>query len=261
MAAAVFILFTSLLALLPVNVGDGLTDFSFAMSYKTYGWAALSFLSLILFMPRRRDGDGWADAILGALLMAALYYLKTPSPPVELAAAFVLCRHVRSKAWLAAGALVILNALAPYNWPYYADIRAAVQDGAADVEPVHLLFLLRANALELSLYIVATAVALGLWLRGRASLRLPVAAVLLLALGFVMLALNTQLRGLPLGMVILFLLSDGLGRDGWHCRCRRFRCACCPSLGQRDRLPPGGKRPARHVRRRPRQPAGSRGPG
>jgi hypothetical protein len=73
------------------------------------------------------------------------------------------------------------------------------------------LFLLRANALELSLYIVATAVALGLWLRGRASLRLPVAAALLLALGFVMLALNTQLRGLPLGMVILFLLSDALG--------------------------------------------------
>jgi hypothetical protein len=215
-AAAVFILFTSLLALMPVNVGDGTTDFSFAMSYNTYGWAALSVLSLILFMPGRK-GDRHVDAVLGALLMVALYYLKISyflAALAELAVAVVLCRHVRSPAWLAMGALVILNAVAPYNWAYLADIRATVQGGAADVPPAHLRFLVRINALELSLYVAATVVALGLWLRGRASPHLPIAAALLTVMSFVLLALNTQIRGLPLGMVILFLLYDAL-RPRW----------------------------------------------
>jgi hypothetical protein len=213
----VFILFVSLLALMPVNVGDGMTDFTFAMSYNTYGWAALSALPLLLFLPRQRQGNDWLDALLGALLMAALYYLKITyfaAALVELAAAFVLCRHVRSTAWLAAGALVVLNAVAPYNWPYLADIRAAAQAGAAEVEPAHLRFLLRANALELSLYVATTVVALILWLRGRAEARLPAAAALLTTLGFALLVWNTQLRGLPLGMVALFLLYDAL-RPRW----------------------------------------------
>lgn len=216
-AASVFILFTSLLALMPVDVGGGMTDFTFAMSYNTYGWAALSVLSLLLFLPRRRQGDGWPDALLGGLLMAALYYLKITyfvAALVELAAAFVVCRHARSTAWLVAGAVVVLNAVAPYNWPYLGDIRAAMQAGAAQVEPAHLRFLLRANALELSLYVAATVVAFGMWLRGRAEARLPAAAALLTTLGFALLVWNTQLRGLPLGMVALFLLYDAL-RPRW----------------------------------------------
>jgi hypothetical protein len=217
LAATVFILFTSLLALMPVNVGDAMTDFTFAMSYNTYGWAALSVLSLLLFMPGRRQGGERLDALLSALLMAALYYLKITyfaAALVELAAAFVLCRQVRSTAWLVAGALVVLNAMAPYNWPYLADIRAAVQAGAAELGPAHLRFLLRANAVELSLYVAATAVALVLWWRGRVAPHVPSAAALLTVLGFVLLALNTQLRGLPLGMVALFLLYDEL-RPRW----------------------------------------------
>ena len=49
--AALFVVFATLLALMPANVGDRPEQYTFAMSYNRYGWSAYSILALILFVP------------------------------------------------------------------------------------------------------------------------------------------------------------------------------------------------------------------
>src|SRR5882757_4222325 len=53
--AALFVIFASLLVLMPANVGDKPNAYSFAMSYNRYGWSLLSILALILFVPPRSE--------------------------------------------------------------------------------------------------------------------------------------------------------------------------------------------------------------
>ena len=79
--AVLFVLFVSLLALMPANVGDRPEQYSFAMSYNRYGWSAYSILALILFVaPRGRLGErkhrGWIDVAVAGGLLAAMFYLK-----------------------------------------------------------------------------------------------------------------------------------------------------------------------------------------
>lgn len=219
-ATMIFILFNTLLVLMPTNVGDGLTDFTFAMSYNAYGWAAISILSLLLFVPRRQPGEGcWTDAAIGGLLIVALYYLKVTyfaAAVGELAVAFVAFHHVRHRAWLIAGGVAVANAVAPHNWPYLADVANVLSisaNVASYLEPSRLKDLLRASAAELALYAAAGAAALGLWLTGRAPWRLPMAIALLVGAGATLLAFNAQSRGIPLAVVALFLLYAQLRRD------------------------------------------------
>jgi hypothetical protein len=219
-AAAVFMLFTSLMVLMPVNVGDGFTDFTFAMSYNVYGWAAISILSLALFLPRRRPGAGsWIDAAIGGLLMLALYYLKITyfvAALVELTVAVVLYRHMRRGAWLLAAGLVVANAVAPYNWPYLidlADVLALPGNFTDYAELGHIKHVLRASVAELLIFALGGGVAVGVWLSGRAPLRLPLTMLLLIAIGAALLVFNTQARGIPLAVVALFLLHDLMQDD------------------------------------------------
>lgn len=215
--AVVFVLFMCQLVLMPINVGDPVNAYTFAMSYNAYGWAALGILSLILFLPPqdRRSGAGWADMAVGAALMAGLYYLKVTyflAANAELAVAFLVSRHIRSQApaWGAIAAAAALNAIAPYNWAYLGDILAAIQTGATRSDPAALLRTALANVAELSLYAAALLVSVGLWQSGRAPLRLPVAVGALIIEGLAVLSQNTQVRGMPLCIVVVFLLYDQL---------------------------------------------------
>ena len=218
-AAVLFMVFPPLLVLMPVNVGDDPTDFTFAMSYNGYGWAAMSVLCLLLFLPRRQPAAGaWVDAAVGGLLMAALYHLKITYFAAALGAlgtAFMVSRHVRQIAWLAAGGLVLADAVAPWNWPYLSDLAdvAATPGNVADyLAAGHLGDLARAGATDLALCLLLIAMALGLWRLGRASWRLPVSVAVLVALSVALLVFNTQARGVPLVLVVAFLLY-GRARD------------------------------------------------
>jgi hypothetical protein len=222
--AVIFTVFVCLLVVMPANVGDPPRDYSFAMSYNRYGWSALSVLALILFVPPRppspavvpetRGGDSLDMAVVG-LLLAALFYLKITYFAAGLATlglALLLFPHVRVlwKGWLAVGGVVVANALAPYNHPYLLDIWDAA--GAGKVRggiSVHLNTFLtdpEGNAA----YAAGLAVAVWLWRDGRAPLRLPLAAALLLASGMFLLTQNHQAEGVPLGVMIAFLLYDQL---------------------------------------------------
>ncbi|MCC6717355.1 MAG: hypothetical protein IT555_05680 [Acetobacteraceae bacterium] len=216
--ALIFVLFVCGLTLVPTNVGSLIDHFAFAMSYNATGWAGLCVLALILFLPPRRVGGGdWADLAIGLALIVALYYLKITyfiAAVGLLAAALVLCGHIRARrlAWGGAGAIALANAVAPYNWPYLTDILAALQSGAARGGAHAIVLLVSANATELSLYAAALLFAAAFWRAGRVPLRLPAAIAVLLACAVFVFSQNAQLRGLPLGAVAFFLVYDQMRR-------------------------------------------------
>jgi hypothetical protein len=212
--AVIFVLFMCLLVLMPTNVGELVNAFTFAMSYNAYGWAALGILSLILFLPPHRlSGVGWIDLAVGGALIVGLYYLKVTyflAALGELTVAVLVSSHIHThrRIWGAVGLAAFINAIAPYNWAYLGDILAAIGTGATRSDLATLLRTALANVTEFALYTAALLVSVGLWQAGRAALRLPVAVAALIIEGGAVLSQNAQLRGMPLCIVIVFLLYD-----------------------------------------------------
>jgi hypothetical protein len=215
--AVIFVVFTSLLVLMPANVGDLPNAYSFAMSYNRYGWSALCIVALILFLPPPATRGVAIDLVNAGLLLTALFYLKVTYFAAGLALlglAIVICRHVRAHlpAWAAVGGIVLANALAPWNYPYLIDILEAVRAGAVrNSLSVHLNNVF-ASAEGYAPYVAALVVAGWMWVRGAASPRLPLAVAGILAIGAFTLSQNSQSHGLPLGIVIAFLLYGEIRR-------------------------------------------------
>jgi len=214
--AAVFVVFCSLLVMMPANVGEVPNAYSFAMSYNRYSWSALCILALMLFLPPRngRSGDG-ADILIAGGLLLATFYLKISYFTVGLAAlplAMAVCSHIRAqwRGWTVMGLLVTANAVMPYNHPYLLDLRAVVEAGGVRDKLTLQLMRYFANSAEPATYVAGFAVALWLWWRGQAPLRLPIAAAYLIGSGSILLSQNAQMSGVPLAMVIAFLLYDAL---------------------------------------------------
>ena len=209
--AAIFIVFVCLLALMPANVGDRPTAYSFAMSYNRYGWSCISILFLVLFLPARpaRRGD-IVDIVVAAALLAAMFYLKMTyflmGGAALLVAAFV-CPHVRRAhaGWTAVTIGAFALAVAPFNRPYWADLLAAAGAGQVRNELSDYINDFLAYAGEYAPYIAALAVALWMWRRKDAPLRLPVATGVILIASAALLSQNAQTHGLPAAVVIVLL--------------------------------------------------------
>jgi hypothetical protein len=212
MPAVLFVNFVTLLILMPANVGDKPTAFSFAMSYNRYGWSLLSILALILFLPPRDRGErDRIDLINAGLLIAVLFYLKVTyfaAGLALLAAALAVCPHVRSRfsAWVAVGGLVAANALAPWNYPYLFDILHAADAGAVRNSISFHLNNFFANFEGYAPYAAALGSAAWMYARGVAPLKLPLSVAAILAIGLLVLSQNHQSHGLPVGIVVAFLL-------------------------------------------------------
>ena len=218
MAAVVFVLFASLLVLLPANVGARLGDYSFAMSYNRYGWSAISVLAVLLFVPPRQPSRwcSW-DAAVGAALLAAMFYTKITYFLVGEAAvvlALVLCDHVRRARvpWFATAAILMLNALLPRHYPYLADLwRSARYD---TFNPHAHLALMFDNNAELALGASGLLLALLLWRRGLTPVYVPAASTFMLTASWLLIAHNTQVRGLPLAASFGFVLGAVVAHHG-----------------------------------------------
>ncbi len=214
--AVLFVLFACDLVLIPTNTGSLADHFSFAMSYNTTGWAALSILALILFLPpAHADRHNLPDLAIAGLLLLALFHLKITYFLVGgglLAAALVLAPHLRAHrmAWAGIGAAALANAAAPWNWPYLADIAAAIQTGAVHDSGQGALLLAAANATEIAIHAATLLVALALWRSHLAPLYLPTVVAVLLAAAVATFSQNNQLRGLPLACVAAFLVYHQL---------------------------------------------------
>ncbi len=228
--AAIFVVFASLLALVPANVGDRPEQYTFAMSYNRYGWSAYSILALILFVPPREERDRtWIDIAIAGGLLAAMFYLKITYFAVGLATvgfAVLFHPHVGRywRAWLVVSALLVLNALAPHNQAYLADILAWATSGA-----VRRAAMLHFNNFVAAIgqygpFLAAVAIGVWMWWSGRATFRLPLTLLFLVVMSLLLLSQNSQAAGMPSAIVVLFVLYD------------RLRSAFS-SLGNRDIAP------------------------
>jgi hypothetical protein len=216
--AVLFIVFASLLALVPANVGDRPDQYTFAMSYNRYCWSAFGILALILFVPpqpgRRPAG---LDLCVATGLLALMFYLKITyfaAGLVTVGFAMLFHRHVRQNwlAWLAVALLVTVNALAPWNRAYLADIHAWSTSGAIrDSILLHVNNFVAAISLYAP-YLAAIAVAGWMWVFGRASFRFPLTLAFLFAISLGLLSQNSQALGLPTGVVMVLILYDRLRR-------------------------------------------------
>jgi hypothetical protein len=219
--AAIFVVLVSLLALMPVNVGDRPEHYTFAMSYNRYGWSAFSILALILFVPpslqraQERDDRAWIDIAVASALLAAMFYLKITYFAAGLAAvgfAVLFHPHIRRhwRGWLAVAALLVLNALAPHNHAYLNDILAWSASGA-----VRRALMLHFNNFVAAIgqygpYLAAVVVGLWMWWSGRAPFRFPLTLLFLLFMSLMLLSQNSQAAGMPSAIVVLFVLYDQL---------------------------------------------------
>lgn len=216
-AAAAFVLLSCLPAVMPVNVGEALDTYSFAMSYNRYGWSALGILSLILFVPPRHEQDrSYVDMACAAVLLLGVFYLKITYFLVGLGALALALwgsAHIRAnrRAWAGVGLVVIANAVAPHNLAYWADLWGAVLAGTQK-GPGRFLHGVFGNSTEFGLYGIGLLAAIWLWQRGQVPLRVPAAAAFLIVASVFLFSQNTQIRGLPLGTIIFFVLYEALVR-------------------------------------------------
>jgi hypothetical protein len=186
------------------------------MSYNRYGWSALCILTLILYVPPRNSrGGDWIDIGTVGFLLVAMFYLKVTYFVAGLAMlglAVLICPAVRRRwrAWSLTGAVLVANALAPYNHPYLADIWDAAQAGAIRSSLSYHLLTFLPGAAEYAPYAAALAVVWLMWRCGRAPLHLPVAVAFIILIGLFVLTQNAQPGGVPLGIVIAFLIYDQL---------------------------------------------------
>jgi hypothetical protein len=213
MAAVVFVLFTCLLVLLPANVGARLGDYSFAMSYNRYGWSAICVLAVLLFVPPRQPSRwcSW-DAAVGAALVAAMFYSKITyflAGEAAIVLALVVCDHVRRARvpWFATAAILMLNALLPHHYPYLADLWRFARYDTTNLNPHTHLVLMFDNNAELALGASGLLVAILLWRRGLMPRYVPAASIFMLMASWLLIAHNTQVRGLPLAASFGFVLG------------------------------------------------------
>ncbi|MFV3130387.1 hypothetical protein [Niveispirillum sp. KHB5.9] len=224
-ASVVFVLFVTLLAMMPTNVGQPLNAFTFAMAYNRYGWSAISILCLILFIqPRPSRAGDVVDMGCALLLLLVMFYLKITYFLVGIGAlvlALLISSHVRVR-WRAWSVMVLLalgNAIAPHSHGYLADIHWAILSDLPRTGLRRLLVSVLRNGAELSIYGCGLIVATWLWQQGRATAALPVAMLFLIGAAIILFSQNTQEMGLPLGVVTLFLLYGALpplrNPSGW----------------------------------------------
>jgi hypothetical protein len=224
--AAIFVVFICFLALMPSNVGERPDQYTFAMSYNRYSWSAYSVLTLILFVPpRNRYGNDWFDIGVAGLLLIAMFYLKITYFAAGLATvaiAVLFQPHVRQRwqAWVAVWALLVANALAPYNHAYLSDILDWARGGA-----IRTGLALQLNNFVSALeryepYLAAIVVSCLMWWNGWAAFRLPLTLVLLFAIALFLLSQNSQTAGLPSSVVMLLVLYDQLRTHFAHERSR-----------------------------------------
>jgi hypothetical protein len=219
--AVIFVVFACLLVLRPANVGDTPNAYSFAMTYNRYGWSGVSVIALILFLPPRRSR--WADIVemaIVATILVAMFHLKITYFLIggaSIVAALVTSPHVRARwhGWVFVALVGLAMALAPFNQPYLGDLVDAARAGVVRDDAAFFFNDLAENAGQYAPFIAAVGVAAWLWWRGSASIGLPLASAFLLLAALALLSQNSQAHGLPLALVIVFLLYGTLrsGRE------------------------------------------------
>ena len=154
-------LFLLLIAAVPANPGEAVSDLSFAMFYNRLGWSALGLLLVMYLPPKTQNGTTEAlDAACAAVLVLFMLYLKASYGVVGLA--FLLFLLTDRRQWRRAAAAIGLTAIATVlvelAWhgtgAYVADLRLAAEV-SGDVPGVRrIIDILLPNLPDLVVYAV-----------------------------------------------------------------------------------------------------------
>jgi hypothetical protein len=215
--ALLFVSICAMLVVVPLNVGDDLPEFTFAMGHNRFGWSALSILCLLLFIePRGGRYTVWEDLIAGNILTIGLFYTKITYFGVALAAitlALLTSGHIRRHwlAWCATLLVAVLIAFAPISDGYRADIISGISSGRVRWHPVGLIFAFVHDSIEQSWVLAEILFLLYLWRERCAKLGDVFAGLFIWTAGFFILTQNTQVRNIPLYAVLTLLVYVRLG--------------------------------------------------
>jgi hypothetical protein len=210
-AAAVATLYVVLLVLVPINLGDSIEIYSFAMSYNRLGWSALTLLFAMLFLAPRNESNAWLDQGIVFFLGALLFYLKITYfgvAVIAISAAILISPHVRRRAavWLGVLGMLAILAAAPFNIPYWYDIFAALQTGAARLDIGWQLKNL-ATSKDTAVILIDLVCLLFLRRAGVSWCRVA-SAIFIIGCGAFILSQNQQFDGIVLYVVVALLLFD-----------------------------------------------------
>lgn len=101
--------FLLLIVAAPLNLGEGITELSFAMFYNRIGWASLGVLFAMYLQPRQpHPRQGLLDAFCAAALTLLMVYTKITYGLVALAFVAFLLLAARQRAWAAMSLALIL---------------------------------------------------------------------------------------------------------------------------------------------------------
>lgn len=222
-AATVATLYVVLLVLVPVNLGDPIAIYSFAMSYNRLGWSALTLLFSVLFLVPRSEKGAWLDQAIAFLLGALLFYLKITYFGVGMGAigvALLLSPHIRARmtGWIVVLVLLALLAASPFNIDYWRDILATLQTGA--VRDDFITQVKNVVTSKDTAIIAAELVCLAYLRYAGTSWDRLASAVFIVGCGAVVLSQNQQSDGIALYIVVALLLFDSArkaieGRTRW----------------------------------------------
>ena len=214
--SVLFVVYVSLLILLPANIGDSVEAYSLAMLYNRWGWSALMTLCLILFVPPRSEGDcGWIDPLIGLGLLFFLFYLKITyalAGGVAVAFALVTPGHIRAhwRLWAAVLAVAGLDAVLPHNRAYLSDLWMFAQSGYIRADfSAHARLMLDSKD-EYALMLASIALLIWLRLRGQAPASCAASATVVCALGVLVLSQNAQIGDIPLVAIPLLVIYQVL---------------------------------------------------
>ncbi len=214
LAAAAVVVYLTLLVLVPVNIGDDASVYTFAMSYNRLGWSGIVLLFVLLIFPPKDSGQSpLGDCLTALALLLVLFYVKITYFLVGTAvsiAALLIVPHIRRAAWLWALAIAIALVIAASDFPYWRDIILTAESGAVRNNVFGLAKSTVNNIEETTLLIAQLLCLVWLWRDRRVSSSNLAMALLAVVSGLFILSQNAQAARVPLYVIVSFLLFEAL---------------------------------------------------
>jgi len=142
-------IFLLLVVAVPMNLGESITELSFAMFYNRIGWASLGALLVMYLQPSRpRPWQGSLDAACAAALVLIMLYTKITYGVVALAFVAFLLLDRRQRPWAAASiglilaSSVVIEAFWQSSVAHFEDLRLTSQvSGSRSLPDLMVAFL------------------------------------------------------------------------------------------------------------------------
>jgi hypothetical protein len=154
-------IFLLLIAAVPLNPGEGISDLSFAMFYNRLGWAGLGLL-LVMYLPplRPQARQPVLDALCAMALVLFLLYMKASYGLVAAAFVLFMLTDRQARIWAAmalvgaAAAMILIELLWRGSGTYLADVQLAAEVSGDLPDLQRLVSIALLNLADIAVYLV-----------------------------------------------------------------------------------------------------------